>query len=141
MNYKMDYKEHDIISLFKKMDVNFDGNISEDEIVESFKQIGVDIGNEAKSIMENLDMDGSGSLDFSELKIVLVDWYNEITVEALGKVFIANDGFIDFEDFKQELNDILPSEWNEFIKKSKVENGKVPLDKLREYILANLVVG
>jgi calcium-dependent protein kinase len=141
LNFKLDYKEHDIISLFKKMDVNFDGNISKDEIVESFKAIGLDCENEVDSIMQNLDMDQSGALDFSELKIVLIEWDKEITAESLGKVFNAENGVIDFEEMKQELSDILPSEWNEFCKKAKVEQGKVPLDRLREYILSNIALG
>lgn len=138
MNFKLDFKEHNIITLFKKMDVNFDGNISKEEMLDSFKQIGVDAEYEVDSIMENLDMDGSGSLDFSELKVVLIDWNKELKKKVLGKVFVAEGDSISFENFKHELSEILPSEWTDFCKKVKVENGKVPLGKLKEYVRANL---
>lgn len=138
MNFKLDFKEHNIITLFKKMDVNFDGNISKEEMLDSFKQIGIEAEYEIDSIMENLDMDGSGSLDFSELKVVLIDWDKELKKKVLGKVFVGQDDCINFENFKHELSEILPSEWTDFCKKVKVENGKVSLAKLKEYIKANL---
>ena len=138
MNFKLDFQEHSIIALFKKMDVDFNGNISKEEMLTSFQQIGVEADNEVDSIMNNLDMDGSGSLDFSELKIVLIDWEQKIKKKILGKVFVAENQSIEFESFKHELSEILPSEWTEFCKKVKVEHGKVSLARLKEYIKANL---
>jgi hypothetical protein len=138
MNFKLDFQEHSIISLFKKMDTDFNGNISKEEMLSSFQQIGVEAENEVDSIMANLDMDGSGSLDFSELKIVLIDWNAQIKRKILGKVFVAESDSIEFESFKHELSEILPSEWTEFCKKVRVEHGRVGLAKLKEYIRANL---
>ncbi|OMJ80197.1 hypothetical protein SteCoe_19603 [Stentor coeruleus] len=139
LNFKLDFKEHEIIGLFKKMDVNHDGNIAKDEMTESFKSIGIDCANEIDSIMNNLDMDQSGSLDFTELKIVLINWDKEIKKKLLGKVFEANEDGIDYEMFKHVLHEILPSEWTEFAKKVKVENNRISLPRLKEYLKANLV--
>ncbi|OMJ69370.1 hypothetical protein SteCoe_32934 [Stentor coeruleus] len=139
LNFKLDFKEHEIIGLFKKMDVNHDGNIGKAEMIDSFKSIGIDCANEMDSIMNNLDMDQSGSLDFTELKIVLINWDKEIKKKLLGKVFEANDGAIDYEAFKHQLHDILPSEWTEFAKRLRVENNRISLPRLKEYLKTNIV--
>ena len=138
INYKIDYPENDIITLFKKMDVNFDGNISKEEMIESFRSVGVKCENEIDDIMNNLDMDQSGSLDFTELKVVLIDWEKEIKCKLLAKIFNVEEQGISLETLKNELNEILPSEWYEFCKKVKVENGYVTLTRLKEYIRANI---
>jgi EF-hand domain pair len=125
--------------LFKKLDVNSDGNVSKNEMIEGFKHVGIDCEKEIDDIMENLDMDQSGSLDFSELKIVLIDWEKEINDENLAKVFSTNSQGIEFDAIKGELIEILPSEWIEFSKKVKFENGIVPFEPFKAYIKANLV--
>ena len=139
MNFKLNYSEHEIIGLFKKMDVNFDGNISKDEMVIAFKEIGVNCEGEIDEIMDNLDMDQSGSLDFSELKIVLVDWDKELKKKKLALLFVLSDEGVLLEDLKHEFPDVLPSEWYEFCKKVKVEGGCITLTRLKEYIKSNLI--
>lgn len=138
INSKIDYPEADIITLFKKMDVNFDGNISKDEMIDSFKSVGVDCDKEVDDIMNNLDMDQSGSLDFSELKIALIEWEKEIKKKLLEKIFVVQEKGISLEELKLELSEILPSGWYEFCKKVKVEDGFISLENMKRYIKSNI---
>jgi hypothetical protein len=81
-----------------------------------------------------LDIDRSGFVEFSEIKIALADWDKELN--SLSKVFKSEDGFIELETLKQILEGILPHEWKEFSRKGKVENDKISLECLKDYILS-----
>lgn len=88
--------------------------------------------------MANLDIDLSGALDFTEIKIALIDWEVELTKKNLAKAFKTEDGKITIEHLKHKFNEILPHEWNEFCKKAQVENSQVTLKKLKEYLKTHL---
>lgn len=138
VNSKIDFKEHDIISLFKQLDSDCDGTVCNEEIVKAFAQVGVDASLEIDTIMTNLDIDLSGSLDFTEIKIALVEWETEMTKKNLAKAFKTEDGKVALEYLKHKFNVILPHEWNEFSKKAKVENGLVTLGNLKTYLKSNI---
>ena len=76
--FKMNIADSDAVSFFKRIDDNFDGKVSREEIIEAFNQVGINVTSEINSIMNNLDIDMSGYLDYTELKIVLADWTKEI---------------------------------------------------------------
>lgn len=138
INSKIDFKEHDIISLFKQLDSDCDGTISKDEIVKAFSQVGIDASMEIDTIMTNLDIDLSGSLDFTELKIALVEWEKELTKKNLAKVFKSEQGNVSLELIKHKFNVVLPHEWNEFSKNTKVEEGQVSLKSLKNYLKSHI---
>ena len=83
-------------------------------------------------------MDQNGYIDYSELKIALVDWDAIIKKKNLIKLFSFVDELISFEAFKIELAGILASEWADFSKKTKVENGMLSVGNLKVYIKANI---
>lgn len=87
--------------------------------------------------MNNVDIDGSGALDFTEIKIALTDWDKQIKKKILSKVFKNEEGFIGIQYLKHQFNEILPHEWNDFIKKTKSDS-KVSLQKFKEYIKLSL---
>ncbi|OMJ67295.1 hypothetical protein SteCoe_35582 [Stentor coeruleus] len=137
-NFKMNLKENDIIRFFKEIDQNFDGTVSKDELVYAFAQVGINVDKEIDSIMNNIDMDQSGLVDFSELKIVLTDWDREIKKKNIAKIFNVVEDFIDLTTLKNGLDDILPSEWENFCIKTQVEDEKVHIQKLKEFIRSNI---
>lgn len=137
-NFKMNLKENDIIRFFKEIDQNFDGTVSKDELVFAFAQVGINVDKEIDSIMNNIDMDQSGLIDFSELKIVLTDWDREIKKKSIAKIFNVVDDFIDLTTLKNGLAEILPSEWRDFSIKAQVEDEKVHIQKLKEFIRSNI---
>ena len=71
INFKLGKEDHEIINYFKEIDENFDGRVSKDELIGAFDRLGIDILNEADEIMNNMDIDGNGFIDYSELKLTL----------------------------------------------------------------------
>ncbi|OMJ86238.1 hypothetical protein SteCoe_12303 [Stentor coeruleus] len=138
INSKIDFKEHDIIALFKELDTDSDGTVYKDEIVKAFSQVGVDASHEVDKIMANIDIDSSGSLDFTEIKIALIEWEKELTKKNLAKVFKTDEGNITIESLKQKFNVVLPHEWNEFYKKVQMTNNQVNLKNLKHYLKSNI---
>ena len=59
--------------MFKKVDSDSDGCLSKQEIIQAFLQIGVDPTREIDAIIQNLDINGNGEIDFTEIKIALID--------------------------------------------------------------------
>ena len=138
MNSKLDFPEHEAIGFFRKVDRDCNGILSKDELLEAFNEMGVDASLEIDMIMNNLDINKSGSLDFTEIKITLIDWENEINEDALAKVFEACNGAISFERFKHMFVQILPHEWNQFSRKVKCQEGEFTVGRLKEYIIMQI---
>ena len=84
--------------------------------------------------MSNLDINQSGAVDFTELKIALIDWEKEIKKKQLRKVFKVKNETISLKSLKHRFPTILPHEWNEFGKKVKIENGRIDFASFKNYI-------
>lgn len=126
--------ENDIIYLFKKVDVDFDGSLSKEEIVEAFMTGGVNASLEIDAIMNNLDINESGALDFTELKIALIDWDRVIKKKLFPKIFKVKNNSISVRSLKHLFIGVLPHEWNDFSKKANAEEGRVSLENFKSYI-------
>jgi Ca2+-binding EF-hand superfamily protein len=120
------------------LDTDCDGFITKDEVVETFRMVGIDASNEINAIMNNVDIDGSGELDFTEIKIALTDWEVEISEELLKNVLRAEGEDVQVSELRHIFEEILPHEWNDFSKKVKVQEGKALIKNLKEYLLNNL---
>jgi Ca2+-binding EF-hand superfamily protein len=140
INAKLALKEHGVVSVFIDLDQDGNGYLSKEEIVDGFQIVGIDASKEIDTIMTNADIDGSGFLDFTEIKIALTDWETEIKKnKALSKVLEFHDDVISLKDLKETFQEILPHEWNEFSKKTRATGGYVELSALEEYVVSNLV--
>lgn len=135
---KIEIKDHEIISVFKNIDSDFDGLITREEVGEAFSIVGIDASGEIEGIMANIDIDNSGFLDFTEIKIALTDWKKEIKVKNLKRVFVDDGQGVELQSLKHLFSEILPHEWNEFAWKVKAENGFIAMEKLKEYIRVNI---
>ena len=138
INTNIDLKDHEIISVFKNLDGDCDGFVSKDEVVETFRLVGIDAKNEINAIMANVDIDGSGALDFTEIKIALTDWEQEINEELLKKVLRIDADAVLVSELRHLFEEILPHEWNDFTKKVKAADGKIQVKNLKDYLLNNL---
>ena len=140
INSKLALKEHGVVSVFLDLDQDGNGFLSKEEIVDGFQIVGIDASKEIDTIMNNADIDGSGYLDFTEIKIALTDWEAEIKKnKALSKVLEFSNNIISVRDLKETFQDILPHEWNEFSKKTRSSDGYIDLSSLEDYVLSNLV--
>ena len=136
--FKINLEENDIVKCFKQIDQNFDGKVSREELIYTFGQAGIGIEQDIDCIMENIDIDRSGLVDYSELKIVLTDWTKEMKKKNIAKLFNAEGGFVNIKNLMNELEYVLPSEWKDFILKVKPENNLVSLAALKSFVKANL---
>ena len=76
----------------------------------------------------------NGTLDFSEIKVALINWDKEIKKKLLRKIFKVENDSISLLALKHQFSTILPHEWSEFTRKAKFENEIISLANLKAYI-------
>jgi calcium-dependent protein kinase len=88
------------MNTFKTFDKNGNGTISKDELYEGYKEI---YGNkmtedelqaEVDKIMEKLDIDKSGQVDYTEWAVGTINKVDALTTEKLQKAFSLFDKVI-----------------------------------------------
>ena len=130
-NSKKDYR---MISYFKSLDLNNDGKVSREEIINVFNQVGLNVLSEIDFIMENLDIDKSGFVDYTELILALTNWVQELKKKNLCKVFVVEDGSVSIESLKGQMPEVTVDEWAEFTCQALVERGRITLENLKKYL-------
>merc|ERR1712019_333647 len=95
---------------FMTLDGNGDGKLTVNEMKEGIKKAGLkEIPPDLKQIMEDVDSDGSGVIDYTEFLAATLDkkyYMQESAVWDAFKVFDRNgDGKISQEELKQVLGD------------------------------------
>lgn len=75
-------------SLFKKMDTNHDGVLSQDELKQGFAQMGLsNPQKEAERILNEIDLDQNGFIEFSEWVTASIDKKQMIESKRLIAAF------------------------------------------------------
>jgi calcium-dependent protein kinase len=131
-------KDYSIINYFKSLDLNGDGKVSREEILNVFTQAGLSVENEIDFIMENLDNDHSGFVDYTELILALTNWNQELKKKNLAKVFVVNSDLIIVEDLMELVPDINYNEWDHFRKDTSAVKGKITLQNFKKYLKKQL---
>lgn len=139
MNSRLGKEDHEIVNYFKELDENFDGKVSKDELIEAYGMLGIDISAEADDIMNNMDLGGNGFIDYTELKVSLMNWAEELKEKNLVKVFNASEGKIRVDDLRLDLIDVKQKDWKEFLKNCPNDGYFMNLSDLKRYLRANLV--
>lgn len=77
--------ESEIESIFTKLDINKDGQISASELGESLKKLGSVTADEVQRMMAEIDTDGDGYISFKEFS----DFANANTglIKDVAKIF------------------------------------------------------
>jgi hypothetical protein len=138
MNKKLIKDDHYIVGYFKELDENFDGRVSKDELLEAFDRLGISLEQEADEIMANMDSDGNGFIDYSELKIALAEWDVVIKEKNIAKVFKVEDGKLPIDAMRLELIDIKQAEWVRFLKDCQNDGRYMDLSSLKNYLRASV---
>ena len=135
MKLSLSKKDYTIINYFKSLDLNNDGKVSKEEILNVFNQVGLNVINEIDFIMDNLDYDRCGFIDYTELILALSNWPQELKKKNLAKVFSVVDHSVKIDDIKEHLQeDFETEEWDNFFKKVPNDKGKINLQNLKVYL-------
>ena len=127
---------------FVKMDIDKDGSLSKNELIlEYSKKLGKeDAVEEVDKILENVDFDGSGDIDFNEFKAAATAQSDANTRAHLQKAFnefdINGDGKLTREELMQILggDSINEAVWLEFIRR-KSKNKQEGYLEFEEFVL------
>ncbi|OMJ73762.1 hypothetical protein SteCoe_27471 [Stentor coeruleus] len=138
MNFKLGKEDHEIINYFKEIDENFDGRVSKDELIEAFDRLGIDITGEVDEIMCNMDIDGNGYIDYSELKVALTEWNEELKEKNLIRCFKVVDGKIIIDSLRIELIDIKQLDWIKFLQDCFNDGISISVTVLKNYLKDNI---
>lgn len=88
--------------------------------------------------MDNLDNDGNGYLEYTELKIVLTEWEKIISKKTLIRVFSCRTQNISFSSLKSDLSDVPESEWQDFVTQVPVANDEIDIETFKNYIISQI---
>lgn len=138
-NARLGKEDHEIVNYFKELDENFDGKVSRDELVEAYEKLGIDITGDADEIMKNMDLGGNGFIDYSELKVSLMNWAEELKEKNLNRVFNATEGKIKIDTLRLDLIDVKQKDWVQFLKECPNDGVYLRLSDLKRYLRSNLV--
>lgn len=88
--------------------------------------------------MDNLDNDGNGYLEYTELKIVLTEWEKIISKKTLIKVFSGRSQSLSFSSLKSDLANVPESEWEDFVTQVPVANDEIDIETFKNYIISQI---
>jgi calcium-dependent protein kinase len=98
----------DLKEMFLAMDENGDGTLTVGELKDGLERAGVAVPTDLQELMESIDTDGSGVIDYSEFLAATLDkrkYYQDDVCWAAFKVFdVDGSGEIDKEELHQLLN-------------------------------------
>jgi calcium-dependent protein kinase len=78
---------NELRKIFQQCDVNGDGKLSKEEIVDGCKEYAAVSELDVSKIMEQCDLDGNGFLDYTEFLTAALDWEKTLSGERLENAF------------------------------------------------------
>lgn len=96
-------------AIFEKIDVDFDGKLTKEEVIEGFKALEVaNPEEEANEIFKIADIDNNGTIEFSEWCTATMDKRKMLTTKRLKQAFDMFDengnGSISYQEVKKLLD-------------------------------------
>eukprot|EP01017_Pseudomicrothorax_dubius_P022951 TRINITY_DN2469_c0_g1_i4.p1 TRINITY_DN2469_c0_g1~~TRINITY_DN2469_c0_g1_i4.p1 ORF type:complete len:346 (+),score=96.27 TRINITY_DN2469_c0_g1_i4:154-1191(+) len=142
-------EKQQLINVFKDLDKNGDGVLSREEILEGYKKIMTESEAiaEADRIMEQVDIDKSGFIDYTEFIAATIDRKKLVSKEKLEASFRLFDkdgsGTISPQEIKEVLGtaiqDLDEEVWQEIIKEVDVNgDGEISFEEFSNMIMKYL---
>ena len=105
--YDIKREKQRFLQIFQEIDVDHNGYISKDELKAAFERLGeLDMSEDAlDAIMEKVDFDQNGGLDFTEFLVANVDYKHSLNRENMRQIFkiidLDGNGFINQEELEE----------------------------------------
>ncbi|CAG9321174.1 unnamed protein product [Blepharisma stoltei] len=136
-------EDKEFAELFSKMDKNKDGKLSQREILEGYKELGITTPPGISEVLKKIDSDGSGFLDYTEFVTASKDWKSAFEKNELESAFKmydqGGDGKLSLKELKESIPDIEDSDWEKFLLEAD-RNGdsQIGLEELKVYLMQKI---
>jgi len=132
-----DHRE--FIELFKNIDKNKDGQISQEELLSEIKNLDIKIQNRLKRILKRSDLMEKGYIEFSEFLTACTDWNTDENIKKFEKAFKlcdkSGDGQLSLKELKASIKGIRSKEWAEFFGSVDFDrSGTISFEELKEFL-------
>ena len=126
-------------SVFKSLDLKFDGYLDQEELEEASNQFGFPLEN-ARTIAINSDLDASGKISYTEYLTCSLNWKQFLNVEkidtVLGHFDVFRKGALTENELKKLLKGVSEAEWNNFFEEVDQNNDRlISTTELQKYFL------
>lgn len=136
-------EKNDLLELFQQFDTNGDGVLSKQEILHGYKQLMPfdDAEKEVERIMNEVDIDKSGTIDYNEFVLATINKQKLLNKEKLETTFKMFDkdgsGTITADEIKSVLGKAVDKKLLEEMVKEVDENGdgEISLVEFKEMML------
>jgi calcium-dependent protein kinase len=136
-------EKNDLLELFQQFDTNGDGVLSKQEILNGYKQLMPfdDAEKEVERIMNEVDIDKSGTIDYNEFVLATINKQKMLNKEKLETTFEMFDkdgsGTITADEIKSVLGKAVDKKLLEEMVKEVDENGdgEISLVEFKEMML------
>ena len=136
-------EKKNLLEIFQSFDTNKDGVLSKREILNGYKAIMPfdDATKEVEKIMNTVDLDGNGTIDYNEFVLATINKKKLLDKEKLEQTFKLFDkdgnGFISKEEIEEVLGTYIDSnELNKLFKEvDKNGDGQISLVEFKEMMI------
>lgn len=147
--YDLKMEKENILSTFEKQDLNGDGQITREELMQGYIENdgNEDAKAEVNKIFDKVDIDKNNNIDFTEFCLATIDHKKIMNEEKMNEVFRLIDtdssGQIDVKELKEFFSMGDTNESDEFIQDLINEadlngDGLISIDEFR--IMMNLII-
>jgi Ca2+-binding EF-hand superfamily protein len=128
----------EVIEFFKHIDRNHSGDISVEDLAFAFNDS--DLKQDAKKLMEQLNVESGETLTYSDFVVATVDWQSELKLEFFSNILeLPSSGNITLQDLKKILLNLEEHELNSFFSlMTKEKKGIISISQLFEYIKSSI---
>ena len=139
------HESKEIRELFKRIDVNGDGKLSKEEMLEGFNQVnGIDNNEEyIEKIMKEVDTDGNGFIDYNEFLKACISEQVMYSRENMKKAFdmfdLDGSGKISSTELQQifSVGNLENAMWQDIVRQAdKNSDGEIDFNEFYDFIKA-----